>query len=97
MHFELAPASLRRHAGLVGGSAGAPSDELEDDEAPASPDAKGLQRLIEAEVLRWFKTRKQARGPTAYPGAGFGEALDPIKLERLGQYEVHLARTLDAC
>ena len=71
-------------------------DELEEDEEPATPDAEGLRRFLEEEVLPWFEKRKKelANRPLIRDQA-FGEALDPDKLERLGRYEVHLDRKLE--
>ena len=72
------------------------ADELDEDEAPATADAEGLRRFLEAEVLPWFETRRKelANRPLIREQA-FGEALDPDKLERLGRYEVHLDRKLE--
>jgi hypothetical protein len=71
-------------------------DQLDEDEEPATADAEGLRRFLEAEVLPWFETRKQdiANRPLICEQA-FGESLDPDKLERLGRYEVHLDRKLE--
>jgi hypothetical protein len=71
-------------------------DELEEDEEPATPDAEGLRRFLEEEVLPWFENRKKelANRPLIRDQA-FGEALNPDKLERLGRYEVHLDRKLE--
>src|SRR5207237_3372850 len=76
---------------------GAPAPyELQEDKAPATPDAEGLRRFMEGEVLPWFETRQKelANRPLIREQA-FGEALDPDKLERLGRYEVHLDRKLE--
>jgi hypothetical protein len=69
--------------------------ELKRDEAMARR-ALDLCRFVEGEVLPWFETPKQelANRPPIRQQA-FGEALDPIKLERLGRYEVHLDRKLE--
>jgi hypothetical protein len=71
-------------------------DELEEDDEPATADAEGLRRFLEADVLPWFETRKQelANRPLIREQA-FGESLDPDKLERLARYEVHLDRKLE--
>jgi hypothetical protein len=71
-------------------------DELDEDEKPATADAEGLRRFLEAEVLPWFENRKKelSNRPLIREQA-FGEALDPDKLERLGRYEVHLDRKLE--
>jgi hypothetical protein len=72
------------------------SDELEEDEAPATADAEGLRRFLEAKVLPWFETRnKELANRPLIREQAFGEALDPDKLERLGRYEVHLDRKLE--
>jgi hypothetical protein len=70
--------------------------ELEEGETPATGDAAGLRRFLEAKVLPWFETRKKelANRPLNREQA-FGEALDPDKQERLGRYEVHLDRKLE--
>ena len=72
------------------------SDELADDEEPATADADSLRRFLETEVLPWFEGRKKelANRPLIREQA-FGDALDPDKLERLGRYEVHLDRKLE--
>jgi hypothetical protein len=71
-------------------------EELDEGEAPATADAEGLHRFLEAEVLPWLETRKTALAnrPLVREQA-FGEALNPDKLERLGRYEVHLDRKLE--
>jgi hypothetical protein len=71
-------------------------DELDEGEEPATADAQGLRRFLEAEVLPWFENRKKelANRPLIREQA-FGEALDPDKLERLARYEVHLDRKLE--
>ena len=71
-------------------------DELGEDEVPATADAEGLRRFLEAEVLPWFENRRKelANRPLIQEQA-FGEALDPDMLERLGRYEVHLDRKLE--
>ena len=71
-------------------------DELDEGETPATANANGLRRFLEAKVLPWFETRKKelANRPLIREQA-FGEALDPDKLERLGRYEVHLDRKLE--
>jgi hypothetical protein len=71
-------------------------DELGEGEEPATADAEGLRRFLEAEVLPWFENRRKelANRPLIREQA-FGEALDADKLERLGRYEVHLDRKLE--
>jgi hypothetical protein len=71
-------------------------EELEEDEQPATADAKGLRRFLEAEVLPLFEKRKtELASRSLIRDQAFGEALDPDKLERLGRYEVHLDRKLE--
>jgi len=72
--------------------------ELDEGETPATADAAGLRRFLEAKVLPWFETRKKelANRPLIREQA-FGEALDPDKLERLGRYEVHLTASWNGC
>jgi hypothetical protein len=71
-------------------------NELDEGEEPATADAPGLRRFLEADVLPWFENRKKelANRPLIREQA-FGEALDPDKLERLARYEVHLDRKLE--
>jgi hypothetical protein len=71
-------------------------DELEEGDEPATADAEGLRRFLEAEVLSWFEMRKKelSNRPLIREQA-FGESLDPEKLERLARYEVHLDRKLE--
>jgi hypothetical protein len=71
-------------------------DELEEGDKPATADAEGLRRFLEAEVLSWFEMRKKelSNRPLIREQA-FGESLDPEKLERLARYEVHLDRKLE--
>ena len=71
-------------------------DELKEGDEPATADAEGLRRFLEADVLPWFETRKKelANRPLIREQA-FGESLDPDKLERLARYEVHLDRKLE--
>jgi hypothetical protein len=70
--------------------------ELEEGEEPATADAEGLRRFLEAEVSPWFKGReKELTNRPLIREQAFGEALDPDKLERLGRYEVHLDRKLE--
>ena len=71
-------------------------DDRDKNEPPATADAEGLRRFLEAEVLPWFEARKRelATRPLIREQA-FGEALNPDKLERLGRYEVHLDRKLE--
>jgi ABC transporter substrate binding protein len=72
------------------------TDELDDNQEPATADVDGLRRFLEGDVLPWFETRKKelANRPLIREQA-FGESLDPDKLERLGRYEVHLDRKLE--
>lgn len=70
--------------------------DLDEGEAPATADAEGLRRFLEAEVLPWLETRKTALANRwLVREQAFGEALNPDKLERLGRYEVHLDRKLE--
>src|SRR5262245_2826106 len=71
-------------------------NKLDEGEEPATADAEGLRRFLEADVLPWFENRKKelANRPLIREQA-FGEALDANKLEGLGRYEVHLDRKLE--
>jgi hypothetical protein len=72
-------------------------DELEEDEERATPDAEGLRHFLEEQVLPWFeKRRTELTSRPLIRDQAFGEALHPDKLGRLGRYEVHLDRKLDA-
>jgi hypothetical protein len=95
--YEAALAALREDTQAWWAEVLAPDpDELEEDKAPATADAKGLRLFLEAEVLPWFEKRKKelANRPLIREQA-FGEALDAEKLEQLGRYEVHLDRKLE--
>jgi hypothetical protein len=61
-----------------------------------TPDAEGLRRFLDGEVLPWFEGRKkELASRPLIRGQAFGESLDPDKLERLGRYEVHLDRKFE--
>jgi hypothetical protein len=95
--YEAALAELREDTqSWWAGTLARDSDELGENEEPATADAQGLHRFLEAEVLPWFEGRKKelVNRPLVREQA-FGEALDPDKLERLGRYEVHLDRKLE--
>ncbi len=65
-------------------------------EETATPDAIGLRRFLESEVLPWLETRhKELSNRPLIREQAFGEALEPSKLEALGRYEVHLDRKLE--
>jgi hypothetical protein len=70
--------------------------DLGEGEAPATDDAEGLRRFLEAVALPWLAARQRelATRPLVREQA-FGETLNPDKLERLGRYEVHLDRKLE--
>jgi len=70
--------------------------DLEAGEEVATADNLGLRRFLETKVSPWYEARKQelANRPLVREQA-FGEALDPVKLKRLGRYEVHLDRKLE--
>jgi len=68
----------------------------EEDEKPATPDAEGLRRFLQEQLLPWFENqKKEMMNRPLVREQAFGEALDPDKLERLGRYEVHLDRKLE--
>ncbi len=69
---------------------------MDEGEEPATADAEGRRRSLEAEVLPWFEARKKelANRPLIREQA-FGESLDADKLERLGRYEVRLDRKFE--
>ncbi|MGI8740661.1 MAG: hypothetical protein ACR2KU_13970 [Gammaproteobacteria bacterium] len=72
------------------------SDDFDEDEEPATPDAAGVWRFLEKEVLPWYsQRRKELENRPLIRAQAFGESLDPDKLERLGRYEVHLDRKLE--
>jgi hypothetical protein len=63
---------------------------------PATADAEGLRRFLEADVLPWFKARrKELANRSLIREQAFGQSLDPDKLERLGRYEVRLDRKFE--
>jgi hypothetical protein len=72
------------------------TNQLEENEEPATADAEGLRRFLENEVLPWFANRrKELTNRSLIRGQAFGEALDVDKLEPLARYEVHLDRKLE--
>jgi len=72
------------------------ADDLDEGEAPYSPDPDHLRRFIETLVLPWYDRRRTelANRPLIRDQA-FGESLDADKLEVLARYEVHLDRKLE--
>ena len=47
-------------------------------------------------MLPWYEQRgKELENRLLICAQAFGESLDPVKLERLGRYEVHLDRKLE--
>ena len=70
---------------MSGAPLGRDPEELDEGEEPATADIDGLRRFLEGEVLPWFEGRRKelANRPLIREQA-FGEALDPDKLERLG-------------
>lgn len=71
-------------------------DDYGEGVTPYSPDVASLKAYLEAEILPWYKARRDeiAVQPDVRQQA-LGEALDPDKLERLGRYEVHLDRKFE--
>lgn len=71
-------------------------NDLDEGQEAATPDADGLRRFLESEILPWFARRREALAhrPLIREQA-FGEALDPNKLDRLARYEVHLDRKFE--
>lgn len=71
-------------------------EELDQDVEPVTPDAEGLQRAIEDELLPWYVKRlRELENRPSIRAQAFGEALDPVLLEPLARYEVHLDRKLE--
>ena len=71
-------------------------EDFEGEEAPATPDADSLRRLIERELLPWYtQRRKELENRSLIRTQAFGQSLDPDKLSRLARYEVHLDRKLE--
>ncbi|MBM4228302.1 MAG: hypothetical protein FJ164_11220 [Gammaproteobacteria bacterium] len=72
------------------------SDELDEDEEIPAADADGLRGFLETKILPWYETRrKELLNRPLIRDQAFGEALEPVKLERLSRYEVHLDRKLE--
>ncbi len=72
------------------------SDELDEEEEPPTADADGFRRFLETKILPWYATRKkELLNRPLIRDQVFGEALEPVKLERLSRYEVHLDRKLE--
>lgn len=70
---------------------------VDDEEgAPYTPDAIGLSRFLEDEVLPWYERRRAelANRPIIQRQA-YGEAFSSVKLEALARYETHLDRKLE--
>ena len=72
------------------------TEEPEEGDEPYAADSDGLLKFLEAEVLKWYATRRNelSNRPLIREQA-FGESLDPDKLERLARYETHLDRKLE--
>jgi hypothetical protein len=71
-------------------------DDYGEGVTPYGPDVGSLKAYLEAEILPWYKARRDEI--TVQPDVrqqALGEALDPDKLERLGRYEVHLDRKFE--
>jgi hypothetical protein len=73
-----------------------PEDEEEDEEqTPCSPDSESVNRFLQSEVLPWYEKRR--RGLELRPlirGQAFGETVDPVRLDQLARYEVHILQKL---
>ena len=71
-------------------------DELDEDEQLFTPDAEGLREFIENDLLPWYAQRRQEmENRPLIRAQAFGQSLDPDKLLRLAQYEMHLDRKLE--
>jgi hypothetical protein len=95
--YEKAIAALHQDTreGWEDNISGDPED-LDEDEETATPDAAGLLRFLEKEVLSWYvQRRKELENRLLIRAQAFGESRDPDKLERFGRYEVHLDRKLE--
>jgi hypothetical protein len=70
--------------------------EDEEDEPRYSADPSSLRRFLETELADWYRrVRMELIHRPAVRDQAFGEALDPVKIERLCRYEVHLDRKLE--
>ncbi len=66
------------------------------DQDPYTPEATSLIRFLRGELADWYENRrKEIEQRPLVQSQAFGEALDPIRLEKLSRYEVHLDRKLD--
>jgi len=73
-----------------------PRIELLDFSSPSSSeDADGLVQFLEAQALSCEGRRKELENQSLIRDQIFGEALDPVRLEGLNRYEVHLDRKLE--
>ena len=72
------------------------TEDLDEDQEPATPDGDSLHRFIEKELLPWYAQRhKELENRPLIRAQAFGQSLDPDKLSRLARYEVHLDRKLE--
>jgi hypothetical protein len=70
--------------------------EDEEEEPRYSADPSSLRRFLETELADWYRReRMELIHRPAVRDRAFGEALDPVKIERLCRYEVHLDRKLE--
>jgi hypothetical protein len=59
-------------------------------------DAEGLERFLSDEASHWLAEHRLAlENRPLIRGQAFGEALDPVRIDRLARYEVHLDRKLE--
>jgi hypothetical protein len=73
-----------------------PPIELFDFSSPSfSRDIDGLLQFLQVQALRCHARSKELENQSLIRDQVFGEALDPVRLEGLNRYEVHLDRKLE--
>ncbi|HKF94601.1 MAG TPA: hypothetical protein VKB96_08370, partial [Gammaproteobacteria bacterium] len=71
-------------------------DDFDLDAAPATADAAGLLRFLDQAVLPSYTQRwTELKHRSLIRAQALGEAFNPVRLEPLSRYEVHLDRKLE--
>jgi hypothetical protein len=70
--------------------------EDDGEDRPHAADAEGLERFLSDEAGPWLaEHRLTLQNRALIRAQAFGEALDPVRIDRLARYEVHLDRKLE--
>ena len=70
--------------------------DYEDGAVPYEATVEHLLRWLEVEIRDWYEQRRaELNAQPIVRIQALGEALNPVNLERLGRYEVHLDRKLE--